>query len=184
LKFYFATSNIKKFHEFSALLGPQLELVTCDLWELQTSDLQELVKHKLKQAHHKIQAPLIIEDSSLYFKAWNELPGPLVKWFIKNIGLEGMVKALSKFENNFAIAKSCLGFTSDGKDIYFFEEEIQGTIVMPRGKNNFGWDSIFEPIGQKLTFSEMSFNEKLKISPRSKVTKKFKQFLKLKAKQM
>ena len=55
---------------------------------------------------------------------------------------------------------------------------------MPRGQKGFGWDSIFKPINQKLTFGEMSLNEKLKISHRGKVAKKLKHFLKLKVKQM
>tara|TARA_B100000676_G_C17821845_1_gene703060 strand:- start:318 stop:872 length:555 start_codon:yes stop_codon:yes gene_type:complete len=184
LKYFIVTSNKKKFFEFHKLLGNQIILAEFDLSELQTTNLRELVGDKLKQAYKKVNAPVFVEDSSLYFEAWNELPGPLIKWFIENIGLKGLVRALSPFENNLAYAKSCLGFTTDGKKNHFFEDNIKGKIVNPKGSKGFGWDTIFRPFGQKLTFGEMSLNQKLNISPRGKVTKNFKRFLELKAKQM
>ena len=86
-----------------------------DLQEIQTTDLRELVTNKLQQAYEKLQAPVIVEDTSLYFEAWNELPGPFVKWFLECLGLAGMVRALSTFEDKSALAVCCLGFTIDGK---------------------------------------------------------------------
>ena len=175
--------NKNKLRELSDILEKELISAPLDLYELQTTDLRKLVENKLKQAYQKLKAPVIVEDTSLYFEAWNELPGPLVKWFLKNFGLEGLVKALSSFENKSAIAVSCLGFTNDGQKFHFFKDNVKGTIVAPRGSQGFGWDTIFKPIGQPLTFGEMSYCEKLRFSPRSKVTIKFKHFLKPKVKQ-
>ena len=157
--------------------------VDLDLQEIQTTDLHELVKFKLRQAYEHVQAPVIVEDTSLYFEAWNELPGPLVKLFLKNISLSGMVKALDEFNNNLASAACCLGFTKDGKSIHLFEGKVKGHIVEPRGSQRFGWDSIFLPAGYQQTFGEMSSQEKHQISPRGAAGKKFKDFLTLQAKQ-
>ena len=183
MKFYFATLNRNKLQELSEILENELISAPLDLYELQTTDLKKLVEHKLKQAYQKLKAPVIVEDTSLYFEAWNELPGPLVKLFLKNFGLEGMVLALSPFENNYANAVSCLGFTTDGQKLHFFREQIKGTIVNPRGSQGFGWDAIFKPLGQALTFGEMTYNEKLRISPRRKVSNRFKKFLEPKVRQ-
>ena len=154
-----------------------------DLQEIQTDNLQELVKHKLEQAYERIQAPVIVEDTSLYFKAWNKLPGPFVKWFLENLGLAGMVSALSQFKDKSAQAVCCLGYTNNGKSMYLFTGKVKGVIVKPRGSLYFGWDAIFQPSGLEQTFGEMTQQEKHHISPRGKAAAKFKHFLTKSAKQ-
>ena len=160
-----------------------MELFPVDLQEIQTTDLQQLVKYKLQQAFETLQTPVIVEDTSLYFEAWNELPGPLIKWFLENLGLSGIVRSLSAFENKAAQAVCCLGYTEDGKTMHFFEGTQEGTIVKPRGSLDFGWDAIFQPVGQQLTFGEMDHELKNRISPRAAAALKFENFLTLQAKQ-
>ena len=183
MNLHFATSNPNKFRELSELLELNLSHIELDLQEIQTTDLHELVKFKLRQAYEHVRAPVIVEDTSLYFEAWNELPGPLVKFFLKNISLSGMVKALDEFNNNLASAACCLGFTKDGEIMHLFDGKLKGNIVEPRGSQHFGWDAIFLPAGYQQTFGEMSSQEKHQISPRGVAAKKFKDFLTLQARQ-
>ncbi len=183
LNLHFVTSNPNKLSELSELLECDLASFALDLQEIQTTDLHQLVKYKLQQAYEHVQAPVIVEDTSLYFEAWNELPGPLVKWFLKNLGLSGLVRALAEFNNNTAKAVCCLGFTTDGEKINLFEGKVEGVIVEPRGSQHFGWDAIFQPSGHQRTFGEMSPQEKHQISPRGAAATKFKHFLALQAKQ-
>ena len=183
MNLHFATSNPNKLRELSELLEHQLESFPLDLQEIQTTDLQELVKNKLQQAYEHIQAPVIVEDTSLYFEAWNELPGPLVKWFLQNLGLAGMVSALYGFDDKSAHAVCCLGCTNNGESMHLFEGKVKGVIVEPRGSQHFGWDAIFLPAGHQQTFGEMSSQEKNRISPRGAATRKFNHFLTLQAKQ-
>ena len=183
MNLHFVTSNPNKFRELSELLESNLSHIELDLQEIQTTDLHELVKFKLRQAYEYVQAPVIVEDTSLYFEAWNELPGPLVKFFLKNISLSKMVRALDGFSNNSASAVCCLGFTKDGKSMNLFEGKVKGNIVEPRGSQHFGWDAIFLPTGYQRTFGEMSSQEKHQVSPRGAATKKFKHFLTLQAEQ-
>ena len=79
---HFVTSNPNKLRELSNLLQRELLQVDLDLMEIQTSDLKLLVENKLSQAWMGLQKPVVVEDTSLYFKAWGNLPGPLVKWFV------------------------------------------------------------------------------------------------------
>ena len=183
MNLHFVTSNSNKFRELSELLECNLSHIELDLQEIQTTDLHELIKFKLHQAYEHAQAPVIVEDTSLYFVAWNKLPGPLVKFFLKNLGLSGMVKALDEFNNNSAFAVCCLGFTKDGKRMELFEGKIKGVIVNPRGSQHFGWDAIFLPEGHQQTFGQMSSHEKHKISQRGVAVKKFNHFLTMQAKQ-
>ena len=55
--------------------------------------------------------------------------------------------------------------------------EVEGTIVPPRGDKNFGWDSIFQPLGSKKTFGEMTLKEKNQYSHRAEALKKLKHYL-------
>ena len=183
MNLHFVTSNPNKFQELSELLDCNLFRIELDLKEIQTTDLYELVKFKLCQAYEHVEVPVIVEDTSLYFDAWNELPGPLVKFFLKNLGVSGMVRALDEFNNNSASAACCLGFTKDGEIMQLFEGKVKGNIVEPRGSQHFGWDSIFMPVEYQQTFGEMSSQEKHQISPRGAAAKKFNGFLKPQAKQ-
>ena len=181
MKLHFATSNINKLRELSTLLEQKLISVPLYLQEIQTTDLHELVKFKLDQAYEKLHDQVIVEDTSLYFNAWNKLPGPLIKWFLEDMGLECLVQALSPFEDKSAHAVCCLAFTDDGKNIHFFEGKTKGLIVEPRGSRKFGWDAIFQATGKQETFSEMPIKEKNHISPRGIAAAKFKKFLRLRA---
>ena len=136
-----------KLRELSNLLQRELLQVDLDLMEIQTSDLKLLVKNKLSQAWMGLHKPVIVEDTSLYFEAWGNLPGPLVKWFVKDLGAEGMYRSLQNFDDFRAKAVCCLGYTSDGLNMHLFEGEVRGQIVTLRGSSGFGWDPIFNPEG-------------------------------------
>jgi XTP/dITP diphosphohydrolase len=77
-----------------------------------------------------------------------------------------------------AKAQTVIGYF-DGKKYKSFVGEIEGKISQsPRGKNNFGWDSIFIPKGYKKTFAQMQSKEKNQISMRKIALEKFKKFIK------
>ena len=59
--------------------------------------------------------PVIIDDTCLCFNAFKGLPGPYVKWFLKNIGPEGVYKLLDGFEDKSGYAQNILAY-SPGKD--------------------------------------------------------------------
>ena len=86
----FVTSNADKVREASKILGCPLEQVsTLMIHEIQTHDINKIVEHKAQQAYKELKCPVLVEDSGLIFKAWNGLPGALVKWF--EIGVERLV---------------------------------------------------------------------------------------------
>ena len=62
---------------------------------------------------------------------------------------------------------------------YLFEGIIKGQIVeKPIGHNGFGYDSVFIPEKEGLTFAQMTLSEKNKISHRSRAFQKLIEFLK------
>ncbi len=173
---YFVTSNQNKLREVRELLHIPVENVNLDLEELQDTNLEVILRHKVKCAYEAVQSPVMVEDVALFFNTWNALPGPLIKWFLKELGVAGVVRALSAFEDKSAKAVCGIGYT-DGQSIQIFQGIAQGKIVPPRGEHGFGWDCIFQPEGSLLTYGEMNSTTKNKISVRRQALDQFKIFL-------
>lgn len=173
---YFITGNKNKFEEVKTILS-EVEQLDIDLPEIQEVDAREIVRNKLKEAFHHATGEFMVEDTSLYLDCLGGLPGPLIKWFLKTLGNDGLAEIAEKLGNNKAEAKTIIGYARNREEIYFFEGVIQGRIVKPRGETNFGWDPIFLPDGYEKTFAEMSREEKNAISMRRNALNKLNEFL-------
>jgi len=171
---YFITGNKGKFEEVKSILG-NVEQLDIDLPEIQEIDARKIIKAKLLEALRHRKGEFFVEDTSLYLDCLKGLPGPLIKWFLKTIGNEGLYKITEKLENNKAEAKTIIGYAKGG-EIHFFEGKITGKIVSPRG-TGFGWDPIFQPDGFSKTCGEMTSHEKNKISMRKAALTKLKDYL-------
>ena len=152
----FVTGNIAKVAELQQYCSQPIAHYSCDLPELQSLDLEEIVADKAERAFSLVQTPVIVEDTSLVFTALGKLPGPLIKWFIRELGVEGICTLLSQYEDRTAVASVLYGYY-DGKQLQTFVGMTPGTIARePRGNNGFGWDSIFIPDGSPLTWGEVA----------------------------
>jgi inosine triphosphate pyrophosphatase len=175
---YFVSGNEHKLEEFNQILSPELRVyqMDLDLAEIQSTDAQDVIKHKLVEAMKYQTGELLVEDTSLYLEVFDwKLPGPLIKWFIKSIGCLGIYNLTQKLGLVGAEARTCIGY-SNGREIIFFEGSVKGKIIKPKVKSNFGWDPIFCPDGFKKPFGEMTKHEKNSISMRKKALDKFKEY--------
>jgi non-canonical purine NTP pyrophosphatase (RdgB/HAM1 family) len=165
----FVTSNLGKFREAEAVLGRSLDHSELDLPELQTLDLQEVVRGKAKTAWERLGRPVLVEDTGLELAGLGGFPGPLVRWLLASVGAEGICKVVSCFDDRRATAR-CLICATDGSTEIFGEGVVEGTIApSPRGGGGFGWDSAFVPAdGGGRTYGEMNEDEKNLISHRHK----------------
>jgi inosine triphosphate pyrophosphatase len=175
---FFITSNPNKVSEVKAILGEdfplRIEQKNIDLDEYQYDDPDLIAIRKCKDAAIRASLhPLIIEDTNLSFKALNGLPGPYIKSFEKKVGNEGLVKLLTAFEDKSASAIAYIAYW-DGKSMIVFKGEVPGLIVSPRGPvDSFGWDPIFQPVGQDKTFAELGPEQKNQVSHRVKALNLF-----------
>lgn len=176
MSLYFITGNKGKFEELKAIV-PQIEQIEIDLPEIQEIDAQKIIQAKLKEALKHRAGEFIVEDTSLYLEGLKGLPGPLVKWFLKTVGNEGLAEMAEKFENTHATAKTIIGYAKSENEISFFVGEVKGTIVKPRGDMGFGWDPIFQPDGSNKTLAEMTMEEKNQISTRKIAASKLQEAL-------
>jgi non-canonical purine NTP pyrophosphatase (RdgB/HAM1 family) len=155
----FITGNPKKAAQVQKFVPFPLEHQKLDLAEIQSLDVEEVVEHKVKEAFTKLQKPILVHDASLTFLSLGKLPGPFVKWFLEEIGNEGLCKLVTDETNREALAEVAYGIY-DGKTFHKILHRVKGTIPdMPRGENGFGWDPIFIPEGYDKTYAEMSDEE-------------------------
>lgn len=155
----FITGNQNKADYLSRQLSVRLKHQKIDLLEIQSTDLHEIVAHKLEQAYGVCHQPVLVEDVSLVFNALGDLPGPYIKWFIEHAGAEACCKMLDGFEDRSAVIRCTFGYY-DGTDMQFFDSELTGTIApTPKGTNGFGFDTIFINEGYTITRAEMSQQE-------------------------
>lgn len=144
----FITGNQNKADYLAKTLGIPLEHQKVDLDEIQSTSLDEIVEHKVRQAYEITKKPVLVEDVALSFEALGGLPGPFVKFFVDAPdGLEKMCRMLDGFESRAARAECVFGYY-DGENLQLFHGGLDGAIAThPRGENGYGWDKIFEPEG-------------------------------------
>lgn len=176
MEFIFITGNKDKFAEASQII-PDLIQKDLDLTEIQEIDSKKIIVAKLEEAKKQVQGNLIVEDVSFNMECISGFPGPLIKWFLKSLGNEGIYK-IAKDANNFNLeVKVIIGLSFENGNTVFFEGVTIGTIVSPRGENGWGFDSITQPLGQVKTFAEMTDEEKNSISMRRIAFTKLKDYL-------
>lgn len=152
----FITGNQGKADNLAKHMGTAIAHHKVNLDEIQSMDLHEIVEHKVRQAYDILKTPVLVEDVSLEFIALGRLPGPFVKFFVDESGLEACCRMLDGFDDRSAIGRCSFGYF-DGDTVRFFDGELRGKIAnQPAGENGFGWDKIFIPEGYDTTRAELN----------------------------
>lgn len=175
----FITGNNGKYKEISEILEPiGIKRANIDLDEIQELDPYKIIRHKLNEALKHEKAGFFIEDTSTYYKAFNnKLPGTLMKWFLQVLKPIGLYKLAKKMDDTKAEMHAIIAYVDNRKKVHFFEGRTKGGIVKPRGKGGFGVDAIFKPVGSAKTFGQLKEKGSTKFSPRYKAAMKLKKYL-------
>nr|WP_052568939.1 non-canonical purine NTP pyrophosphatase [Ktedonobacter racemifer] len=107
-KILFITGNKEKLREVRALI-PAIQGIDMELPEIQEIDAHKIILAKLMEAKKHQSGSFIVEDTSLSLDAMNGLPGPLVKWFVKAIGIKGI----------YALAENLQEHKSNGENMHW-----------------------------------------------------------------
>ena len=163
----FVTSNVGKLREAEAVLGCKLNHRALDIEELQSLDLEEVVRRKATAAHRSLGSPVLVEDTSLELTGLGGFPGPLIRWMLSSVGPDGICRIAHCFSDPHATVR-CVACATDGVDEVLGVGVVHGEIAgTPRGRGGFGWDSTFVPDGfGGRTYGEMDEVEKNAISHR------------------
>lgn len=170
----FVTSNLSKLEEVHAILTSyssfKLVHYSIELPELQAS-LDEIAIHKCMAAAAAIQNAALIEDTALGFSSLNGLPGPYIKTFIQKIGLKGLIRVLSDYQDKSTTATSTFAYTEGpNQPIKLFTGTMHGKIIESPFSNlsQTNWRSIFQPDGYHINYTIMDQTTQNKISHRYK----------------
>jgi len=163
----FITGNTNKAEFLSKHLGLDIGHRKVELDELQSLNLRVVTEHKVKQAFDVVKSPVLVEDIGFTIKALGGLPGPFIKWFIQEVGYEGLCRLADPDPERIATTSVCYAFF-DGQTLKLFEGELHGSMPQnPRGDDGFGWNCVFIPKGQDKTNAEMSEAETERYSLRT-----------------
>jgi XTP/dITP diphosphohydrolase len=145
--------------------------------EIQTEDIDLLVRDKALKAFEKIRRPLIVDHTGLYFSLLNGFPGGLTSVFYDKLKSEGIAAVIGASANSKVQATTVLAYC-DGKKINLFKGSIAGEVAKnPVGTEGFQWDTIFVPEGYDKTFAELGDAKKNEISMRKRAFDQLADFL-------
>ena len=186
-KIVFATGNPNKLKEIKSIIK-SFEIVGLKDLGI-TEEIPEtgdtLKKNALQKAKHvydKTGLDCFSDDTGLEIEALNNRPGVYSAMYAgPDCNAENnMRKVLKELEgkiNRNAQFKTVIALILQGKE-YLFEGVVKGEILKEKkGKDGFGYDPIFRPIGYKESFAEMSIAQKNEISHRGLAVKKLVNFL-------
>ena len=181
-KILVATGNKGKVEELEDILKVPLEIADVEIDEVQSMDLEYVSKRKTEEAYKVLKRPVITDDVGVFIEAWDNFPGPFVKYAYQILGLKKILDLLKDEKNRNVIVKSAISF-HDGNKIHTFIGEVKGTIAQAeRGTHGWGFDPIIIPDGETQTFAEMGAKKKNTLSHRRRAVDKLKEFLDSKTK--
>ena len=188
-KLIFATNNSHKLGEVQALLGDAFELVTlreCGITEDIPETAETLEGNALQKARYvysKTGLDCFADDTGLEVDALGGAPGVhSARYatdghdFAANNRL--LLKNLEGAQERTACFRTVIALIIDGVE-YTFEGRVEGTIATEEsGSEGFGYDPLFVPSGEIITFAQMSAEAKNAISHRGRAVAELVKFLK------
>ncbi len=184
MKISIATTNIGKIKEFQEILNKKTIFEIFTLNDLNISvDVEETGNTFEENAEIKAtfysklsKMPTISEDSGLVIDSLNGEPGIYsARYGGENLNdndrVELVLKKMTKIHKEERSARfiSVICGVGFGSRSLFSRGELEGFISSSKqGKNGFGYDPIFSPIGDNATLATKEIDEKNKISHRRK----------------
>ena len=188
MELIFATQNRNKAKEIQALLPDHIAVKT--LGEIGCHDdipetaatLEGNAQLKAAYVHEHFKVNCFADDTGLEIEVLNNAPGVYSARYAgeqkdANDNMDLVLAHLKGQTNRKARFRTVITLILDGKT-YDFEGIAEGSICEEKsGAAGFGYDPVFKPTGYAQTFSEMSLDEKNKISHRGIAVRKLIDFL-------
>ncbi len=190
IKLVLATNNAHKISEIKSLLpDSDFEILTLDDLgfegdiEEYGSTLEENALIKARFIFEKYGIPCLADDSGLEVPALNNEPGVYSARYAgpershdKNMDL--LLHNLENQNNRSASFKTVMALIWNNKE-YLFTGTVMGKIGNKKiGNGGFGYDPIFYPEGQEITFAQMTSSQKNSLSHRARALAQVIDFLK------
>ena len=130
----FITGNAKKLEEVVAILGNGVQGIefknqALDLAEMQGTP-EQVATAKARLAAEQCDGPVFVEDTSLCFNAYKGLPGVYIKYFLENVGTQGLYQMVKAFDDQTGYAQCTFAYCKGkGHEPITFVGRTEGTIV-------------------------------------------------------
>ena len=174
----FATGNENKLKEAGDILKIDIKGTELEIPEIQSLDTEQVALAKARAYFAQLKEPLFVEDISMVIHAWNGLPGTYINDFMRSLGNEGILRLMKNEEDRSAYVQATIVYIDNQSIEHTFSGRVDGSITEEeRGDNGWGFDPIFTPNGQDLTFGEMDPEQKNEYSMRAKALLELKLFL-------
>jgi XTP/dITP diphosphohydrolase len=169
IELLFVSRSANKTAELRQILAPhEIGIVPFvrDIPEIQTEDLQELVRRKALAAFDEARRPLLVEHTGLYLDHLNGLPGGLTAIFWDRLKEDRFCELFGNTASPGLTARTMVGYV-DGRRIHFFQGEMRGRVApAPAGDQGFQWDRVVIPEAYDQTISQLGPEIKNRISMR------------------
>ncbi len=187
-KIVFATNNEHKLRELKEILSGKFEIlglkdIGCNEDIPETAEtIEENSMQKAEYVYRKYNIDCFADDTGLEIEALNGRPGVYSARYAgeeKNMekNIEKILSELKDKTNRKARFKTVISLILNDEK-YQFEGIVNGEIIKSKqGAGGFGYDPVFMPEGYKITFAEMSSEEKNLISHRGRAVQKLIEFL-------
>lgn len=184
----FATNNANKIAEVSRQLGDQynflsLKDIGCDVELPETSDtLEGNAQQKARYVFEHFGYDCFSEDTGLEVKALGGAPGVHTAHYAgpardDQQNMQRLLEELLPHKDRSAHFHTVICLILNGEE-QLFSGICEGHISMQQqGHEGFGYDPIFQPLGEKVTFAEMGMDRKKQLSHRAKAVAQLVDFL-------
>lgn len=176
MKIIVVTSNKDKFDEIAKTLAEfkiEAEQSSVNITE-EGSTLDEIVTDKAKKAFEALKQPLIVDDTGVYFSAYEDFPGAYPRRVFEKLGLAGLLKKLEGKDRG-AFFRTILCYIDENEQ-KMFDGNLDGNIserIYEPGRESLPYDRIFIPYGHQEPMCALTLDQITKISHRAQATRKF-----------
>ena len=189
-KILIGTHNKGKFKEIAYLISKKIKKISPVSLKIKSpketgKSFKSNSKLKVNYFSKFVDYPVISDDSGLCIKALKNKPGIYSARLAEKHGgffkaMKFILKKMEKVKTRRAIFVSCLSYKNIKGKIVTVEGKLNGIISNKIiGKKGFGYDPIFIPSNEKITFGQMSKNKKIKMDHRFLAFKKLKKKIKI-----
>jgi len=188
MKIIVASNNKHKIREISAVISKSVRLVTMaeagiteDIPENESS-LEGNALEKARYVYRLTGENVFADDTGLETEALDGAPGVHSARYAgeskdSDANINKLLDELKGHKNRRARFRTVIALILD-KQEYLFEGIINGRIINEkRGRQGFGYDPVFIPDNENMTFAEMSSDRKNQISHRAIAIRKLGEFL-------
>ncbi len=176
--FVFVTGNMHKVKWLEKFIGGRIAHKQVEVMEINSPLPEVKLEHKAREAYKEVRRPVVVDDVSLVFQEWGDMPGTFIKFFVEGPGLEKICRMLDGFDDRTATMRVSYGYF-DGKEFEMVSATMRGKIAdrPMMDVTGHGFDPILIPDGHANAIASMDEDTYMKLSPRGQAVQQLKLLL-------